>query len=190
MNEEGKIKMNKILKLFLYIIGLSFIVIATYMIIRINHKYPEKQVEYISLGETEFVEEDIKMTVMSCNWANQDEIIGKYGITSEVGDDINSKTALVSVDLENTTQSSKIMKLYNIYIEKNGYCNGLSPELYGLYNNKNMELEMDPGESTTVILTYTVYEIQFSRAQWDELEKQEFYLANQRYPVKQYWNIW
>lgn len=181
--------MNKILKLGFNIIGLSFVVIAFYMIIKINQQYPEKQVEYIKLGKTEFVEEDINMTVMSSKWENQDEIIRKYGITSEVGDDINSKTALVCVNLENTTQSSKKIKLYNIYIEKIGYCNGLSPELYGLCNNKNMELVLEPGESTTVILTYTVYEIQFSKTLWNELEKQEFYLVNQRYPAKKCWNI-
>lgn len=181
--------MNKTLKLGLNIIGLSFVIIAVYMIIKINQQYPEKQVEYISLGETEFVEKDIKMTVLSCKWENQDDIIRKYGITSEVGKDINSKTALVRVNLENTTQNSKTIQLYNIYIEKNGYCNGLSPELYGLCNNKNMNLEIEARASTTVILTYTVYEIQFSRSQWAELENLDFYLVYQRYPIKKAWKI-
>ncbi len=181
--------MNRILLLGLCILGLSFAVIAVYMIINVNHQYPEKKVEYISIGKAEDVEENIKMTVLSCKWEGQDEIIKKYGETSEVGDDTNSKTALVSVNLENTTQSSKIIKLYNIYIEKKGYCNGLSPELFTLCNNKNMELEIDSGVSTTVILTYTVYEKQFPRSQWNNLDKQEFYLANQRYPIKKCWYI-
>lgn len=165
------------------LLGLFFL-FGIFRIVRVNKKYPEKKTEFIPFGKEAEIEGGLSCTVLDCVWNNEKEIIKKYGVTSEVNNDIESKTALIKVNIKNPTNQKLAFTLCNIYIEMKGYYNGLCPELFELENQRSMNLELKPGEDTTVILFYTIYKNQIPEKMWSSLSEKQFYIVNKRYPVK------
>ena len=60
---------------------------------------------------------------------------------------------------------------------------------YGICNPFDLEFELKAGEEREVILPYILSAFQFTPAEWQKLEDEEFYLSTSRYPVKTKWKM-
>ena len=166
--------------------------IAAIQIVRVNQQYPQVEVVNIDKGQTAQLISGIDMQVVSAQWNSKEEAAQLYGedFSQAMEEDCNYRTVAVTVELSNTTSEEINVSLYNIYLENNIYCNGLAPEVFfRIGNNQAMDISIASNEKQEVMLGYVVYELQFTKAQWNNMPDSTFYLADERYPIKRRWEI-
>ena len=76
-----------------------------------------------------------------------------------------------------------------VSVEKTGHTNATEMMFYGICNPFDLEFELKSGEEREVILPYILSAFQFTTAEWQKLEDEEFYLSTTRYPVKTKWKM-
>lgn len=170
-------------------------IVAGVKIVQINHKYPQVQIENIPSGEAAEMKDDVSMQILGTKWLTMEEAQESYGedFTKSMDDELgeyNYNTVEVKIELKNTTAQEKSVPLYEICIENNIYSNGLAPEVFcSLEGNQEMEVTLSGNETKDITLGYLLYEMRFSKTQWKNRETSDFYLVNQRYPIKKRWKI-
>lgn len=174
-------------------IALLFMAIGVSIkIVQINREYPQVQKKVISVGEMAEMKTETYMKVKSAKWLSEKEAVEKYGagFSDEMEEGYEYAIAEVTVELENRSGEEQGISLYEIYLETDTYCNGLAPEVMGsMEPPQEMEMTLPAGKKKEVTLGYVLYKLQFTDKQWKNLKSMEFYLVNQRYPVKTKWRI-
>lgn len=182
--------MKKEIKISVGIIALAVLVGVGAKIFQINRKYPQVQKENVCFGENSEMKNGIYLKVVDSKLRSQEEAGKVYGedFLKEMEEGYEYRVAEVNVELENRTEEEQMISLYDIYLETNTYCNGLAPEVfYNVESNQEMEITLSPNESLQETLGYVLYKVQFSEKQWKEMSSDEFFLTNERYPVKKRW---
>lgn len=174
-------------------IGIVLLVVSVGVaakIVQINQKYPQVQKEKISFGETAEMKDGIYLKVLDAKLQSEEEARKAYGedFAKEMEEGYEYRVCKVDVELENRTDKEQAVSLYDIYLETNTYCNGLAPEVFcNTDENQEMELTLSPNEKKEQTLGYVIYKMQFSKKQWNGMEEENFFLVNERYPVKKRW---
>lgn len=176
---------------FIGIIFLLCVIYAGIKIVQINKEYPQVEVVKVDAGEKEAIQQDVEMKVMDVKMLSMNEAELKYGedFVNEVGQDFSYRIVEVYVSLENVGNEEQGIPLYNIYIEKVDYCNGLAPEVFFSVDNESDYITLQGKEAKTVILGYLLYEKQFGEKEWENMSVSDFYLTVDRYPVKTEWML-
>ncbi len=183
--------MNKNKNIFISgILCLAVLIASLIQIYRVNATYPSAKQVYIPFGEAAKLEEGINLSVISSKWLEDEDIRHKYGEYIDLGNS-NMKVVYATVEIQNTTGKEKKVPLYKLYIESDSYYNnGLDLEMYMVDNiNQPAEINLKPMEKVTVSLPYSMYIFQFKEYEWKSIKDYNFYLVNDRYPVKYCWEL-
>lgn len=162
-------------------------------IVTVNKMYPQLQIRQIPFGKNAEMQDGVTMRVEEVHWRTMDEAQAVYG--QEFADQMEKGTAYRTmeavVELENNSGQDQEIFLYDIYLEKGAYCQGIAPEVfYNVNDGPDMSLILHDNETRRAVLGYILYEFQFQPKQWENLTKLEFYLADTKYPVKTTWNVY
>ena len=176
--------------IFVFVIIVTLTILLCIRIYIINKQYPQAIVNTISAEQEEKFIDGIMLSVNDCHWLDRKEVELKYG-KNLISSEEDSFSVLVDVHIRNTTNKKICFPLYQIYIEKLGYCNGINAELFAACNPKhaNMQVEIEANKELDYTLTYTLYKMQFLKKEWETIKNEEFYIAGPRYPVKNCWTI-
>lgn len=186
MNEKKK----RIIVGACVIAGCILIGMLIYDTVRINQKYPQTKVQEIALGKEADMEKGISLTVKETQWLTNEEFIEKYGENIDVNNETDARVILVDVLVKNNTNAEKNVEYINLYLEKQGYCNGLALDTFmELSDAEKVGEPLKSKEEYQAKLAFVIYGYQFKKADWKKVEKEKFYLVNKRYPVKTCWNI-
>ena len=159
------------------------IVISGMCIYKINAVYPQAKRVFVPKGEFHLVCDNIALAVKDVHWLEKEQIEEKYH--ERYGD----LGALVKITLKNTGNKEEKFPLYLLYMENNQYYwNGLVMEMYSMEtDNDSVQVVLQPQEEKEVCLAYTLSERQFTAKEWNKIKENQFYLVNERYPEKVYW---
>lgn len=174
----------------IFILCLFVVVASLIQIYRVNAAYPSAKQVYIPFSKTHTLQEGINLSVISSKWLNNEDVREKYGEYMDLGNS-NMKVAYVTVEIQNIAEKEMIVPLYKLYIESDlHYCNGLDLEMYMIDNiYQSVEINLKPKEKVSVSLPYSIYNFQFKKDEWNSIEDYNFYLVNDRYPVKYCWEL-
>jgi len=185
-----KNKRKRIIVFASIVIGCVLCGTLIYKTVKVNQKYPQAPIKHIAFGDTYDMEPNIAVTVNNTTWITSKEYIKKYGEDTDVRKDEDARVVYVDITLKNNSNKEEQIELYKFYIEKKGYCNGLALEMFlNLSNTKEVDIELKKGEEYQITLVYVLYGFQFPKQVWKNIENQNFYLVNSRYPVKICWDI-
>ncbi|MGN0291745.1 MAG: hypothetical protein ACI4C5_07420 [Lachnospiraceae bacterium] len=171
------------------LVGIVFVGLI-YKIVTVNQKYPQTKIKNVAFGETADLKENLSLTVKKTEWMTNKEYIKAHEENMDVDSKTDAKIILVDVSIKNDSQKEKTLDLYNLYIEKQGYYNGLALDTFmELTGDKESSVLLKGGEELQTTLVYVIYSFQFKKKDWNKIENQRFYLVNSRYPVKICWDI-
>lgn len=172
------------------IAGCILMGILIYHTVRVNRKYPQTKVQEVSVGKEADMGKDISLTVKGTTWLTNEEFIKEYGKNSDVDGETDARVILVDVLIKNHSNTEQIIDYYSIYLEKQGYYNGLALDTFmEISDGKTVGEPLKSQEESQIRLAYVIYGYQFKKADGKTVEGQRFYLVNSRYPVKKCWNI-
>jgi len=182
--------MKKKTRILTVIIIVAVALVLGLQLYTMNKQYPQAIVNTIAVKQEEKFIDGIMLSVNDYQWMNREEVELKYG-ENLVSSEEESFSILVDIRIRNTTNTTICFPLYQIYIEKLGYCNGINAELFMECNPKhpNLQVEIDANKKMDYTLTYTLYKMQFSEKEWETIKNKEFFIAGPRYPVKNCWMI-
>lgn len=171
------------------IVGLLLISMITQMI-KLRERYPETETVYIESGQEGFLTKYVKMQVQGCRVLDQKEFVKLYGENADVNIQEETKIYIVKVLIRNSSDNIEHLYIYDMYLEKLGYANGIIRDTFFQLNPYlDMELELKAKESVELEIPYLVYAFQFRRNDWETLGEESFYLVSAHYPVKRCWGI-
>lgn len=154
---------------------------------QLNQKYPKDVIHQIKAGDSAMLAEDISMTITGCQWISFEEAGGQY-VENELTED--GYYYVVEILLVNTGTEEANADLTQVNLETEGYLNGISLDVFLSMNDEpTLHPVLQPGESRSVLLTYTLYPIQWKAEDWAKLKGREFLLSLYDYPDKWCWDI-
>lgn len=158
----------------------------------VNREYPNLPARQVSFGESGELQEGVTMRVEAVRWRTMDEARAAYG--QEFADQMEEgdiyRIVEAEVGLENKSGQERNIVLYDIYLEKGAYCQGIAPEVFGCANSSpQMIFTLKGHEKRRAVLGYVLYEFQFQKKQWEKIEQLGFCLADTKYPVKTEWSM-
>lgn len=161
-----------------------------YKVAEVNREYPQASIEHIPCGTETSLENGVKVRVKNTEFLTSGEYIKRYGKNMEISKDEDLCVVLATISLKNPTTKKQAVDICQFYIEKEGYYNGMALDTF---------LEQSKGEDTVrilgkseeqeVTLPYILYAYQFKQKDWKQIQEKQFYLVNQRYPVKICWDL-
>lgn len=173
---------------FIYgiVYGLLILLFVLFIIgyIRINRKYPQAVYEKYNLGET--VEYD------GCDVSVKEYAILNKAEANESGyyleEEEDYKILTCTLEVTNHSESEKRPELYYLEVESSVWHNGIDLEVIQNANVATASLcpTLNPGETTTVIVAFVMYKLQFSDSRWEQIDKDNLYMVFSLYPVKKY----
>ncbi len=167
-------------------------VLLGYRVIRVNQLYPQVKKVDVELGKEQYITDAITMKVISKNMISKEVAEKDFGIdfVKEMEGAGDYWVVDVLAEFKNNSDQKECLTLYDNYIETSNYGNGLAPEAFDvLSSGENMQRILNAYETYEVHLGYVLYEIQFAKGQWENINNEKFYLVNQRYPIKYYWEL-
>lgn len=180
---------NKLLIFLVAAVSIAVIGVGIGRIIYVNIQTPEKTIAFVNAGQKDMVQPNIQMQVKSSQWYQFDDMVkhikNTYDIDSSELEEGN-KFILVNVKVKNIGKKVEHAIFCNIYLEgkdSNYDTNGMF--LFGQINQKEMEIDMKPGQEMDLTLCYCLNE----EVVVEDKEYSDFYLVAQRYPVKKYWRL-
>ena len=191
MNDFSKIK-NKV---FIAIGAIIFIILLAFIINRIllvNKQFPSSTIEKYTESES-FHIDDITLKVNVLSLFRDDEIgeiVPRY-LDAENNEDLviadSTILMLVNITLTNQTLDEKEIPLYEFYLQKNTWYNGIDASYYNELNDDNkLLLSLLPGDEVTINIPYLAYDFQFNNSnEWNNMKKDMFELVLRTYPLKQ-----
>lgn len=102
------------------------------------------------------------------------------------------RTLLITVELNNRSDTEQEMSLVQMYAESLIWANGIDGGLYPLFNENStdpMGVRLKPYEKKRVILPYTMYDLQFQHEDWKQIDQRDFRLTLSFYPEKHVVNL-
>lgn len=178
---------KKIIKIGVTFLCAIVLLASLLQIYRINAAYPEAKTVMVPLETEDSLQDGVLMSVQSVKWLNNDDMETIYGDYIDLF--AETKVVIATVKIQNTTKEEKTIPLYTIYVESDThYSNGLDMEMFLVDNpSQSGEVTLKAEEAITVALDYSMFDIQFQKNVWEQLENKQFYLVNERYPVKNCW---
>lgn len=173
--------------MFLVIASLVLVCVLIGKAVKVNQTYPQAKEKHISMGKEGKLTSQTVMTVKKVSWITNKEFVKKYGENGEVSKRQPAKILYAEVEIKNQSKKTAKVDLSELYFEKFGYNNGLAMESV-LQQGGVMGMQLKPGQSKKTVLIYSIYQMQFSKKQWQKAE--EFgYLVKDRYPLKRCWKL-
>lgn len=164
--------------------------IFIYKVIKVNREYPQAPSKYITFGDTYDMEPDISVTVNKTTWMTNQEYVKEFGEDVDIKKEQDARIVYTDITLKNNSQEEKPVDFYKFYIEKTGYYNGLALDIFlNLPNTEKASVKLKAGEECQTTLVYVLYDYQFPKEVWENIENENFYLVNSRYPIRICWNI-
>ncbi|MDD6071570.1 MAG: hypothetical protein PUC12_12290 [Clostridiales bacterium] len=171
------------------VIMLCMIVFSWYRIESINRKFPQTKHIYVKEGEPFCAEEFMELTTKSYQWMDKKQLKKQFGEEMSLNDKYDYRGLIIEITLKNKSRHRREFELYNLYLETDThYYNGLDMEMFMVGGNQTV-VTLGGGESKKICLAYSMSSVSFSKKEWSQLEKNNFYLVNERYPQKVYWEV-
>ena len=177
--------------LLLAVVLLTCAVFAGTKIIQINKKYPQVVKVDVQKNDTAELQDEVTMEVIKAEMFSMEEAEARYSqdFINEMGTDYPFKTVEVTIELENQSEEEKEVALYDIYLEKEDYSNGLAPEVFFEIGNETDYIVLEAKEVREVTLGYLIYKMHFYAGEWEKMNVEDFFLAEDRYPEKIRWRM-
>lgn len=172
----------------IYII-ITVIIVTLMCIVRIvfvNNKYPKPEIVNVKSGDTDIVENNIEMRVLSARIIPENELKSKYYYEEDLK---STKAVSIKACFTNTGDVDVTFYPYNVHIESDSHFhNALNMQLAELEEKPPLNMELTSGETKTCFLDYTMYKnVNFTDEAWKNIGKEKgptFFLVDGLYPVK------
>lgn len=182
------------LLLAVFAVALLLAVLSILRIVRLNRLYPSPEIvshrigEEIRGGDVVLTFTDYKLT----SGAAFRKVLPDYtdpvmnaDMTAIRDEQRYVLTAYVKV--ENQSREEKTVSLVQINAESLSWANGIDGGLFPRLNADNhdpMRISLQPGEAREIVLPYSLYDFQFPKKEWAEIENRAFDLTLSFYPVR------
>ena len=173
-------------KIFVTILLALILVLYILRVYKVNTELSVKE-EVIPYATEREVGHGEYMKVKEYTVLTSKEAKDKYDFEYDTDEDV--KIYLVKVVYSNKARDKKMVDTRPVSVEKTGYTNATEMMFYGICNPFDLEFELKSGEEREVILPYILSAFEFTTAEWQKLEDEEFYLSTTRYPVKTKWKM-
>lgn len=176
-----------------------FFSLSCFRYYNLNLKYPDFRIFEHSIGE-EIRGGDISIIATSCELLDgkQTKLVQpnyEIDVRDQDGtflDDDQVRNLIIHIKVINNTNIKQVISFVNFYPESGAWTNGLSLELYRLYNpyaGSPIEYNIDPNSTNEIVLPYTMIYSQFKDGDWRKIEQRTFQLVLSQYPVKHIINL-
>lgn len=185
-------------KLFLVVtivlICISLTVISAIRIVSLNEKYPNPTVVNHSVNE-EIDGGAISICINKAELLNGNEFIEQvpdYSIEINNSDgtlvsDEQIKVLLVNCCITNNSEDAQTFSLTQMYAETLSWSNGIDGDIFPLINKDYKDptqVDIEPQQSISFVLPYNMYDFQFQKSEWNEIETKSFDITLSVYPTK------
>lgn len=164
------------------LIAMSSIFVARF--IYINQKYPSPTLETVNLNKPiKYLGFEIKVEKSKLIRADE---IKKISSKDKLLFQYNSRALLVTINLKNTSKEKKKIDITPFEVESSGWRNAINLELFTeiTSNGSTMHPTIDAGKEITLVLPFTMLDVQFTKNDWDNIDNRKFDLVLSLYPVK------
>lgn len=184
--------MMKLKRILPAVIMVFCILLFGFFYYRVNEQYPNPNVENHSIGDEiqyrEFILQvnHFEKLPMADLLKKNPDFQERLTALDYISPDTQVYVMLVSLDIQNNGGVEKYIELYDFTAESLDWFNGVDMELFNLLNKENISLQptLTPEEKISVILPYYIYDFQFTKNDWKEIDNRAFDLVYQLYPVK------
>lgn len=174
-------------------------ILSSFRIYNLNKDYPNPVVIEHSLNE-KIDGGNISLTVLDSSMVYNSyikQLFPEYVDYTENSDgtkvtDEQIRVLLIKTKLTNNSDAEQKFSLVQMNAESLIWANGIDGGLYPLLNpdnNNPMGVTIPPNKDIEVILPYTIYDLQFQKKDWEEIDNRHFDLAISYYPVKHIVNL-
>lgn len=95
------------------------------------------------------------------------------------------KVAFVSLTITKNSSTSNYLDLSNIGIESGAWHDQWDGQVFEHLNGEDgLVLHMEEGEERNILIPVVLYEFQFSKKEWENIENREFRVVLENYPEK------
>ena len=183
-------KRFKNFKIICILLGIVF-VLATIRYITLNSKYPEP-VEYITKFGDEMEIDGYSFKIKEFEWYDGsivEDILPGYELLIDI--DGNSypyekeKIALATIEVCKKSEDDTIFDLTNIAFEMGAWHNQWDIELFEALNGKeSLILKLSNGDTKKIVLPIVMFDFQFSKNNWENIETRKINIVFSCYPEK------
>lgn len=159
--------------------------------ITLNAKYPEPEEHIVEFGEVMRIE-NYSFSLKDWKWSDGsivDDILPGYelllysdgrGYPSE-----KEKIALATVEICKNAEDDSYLDLTNIAFEMGAWHNQWDNELFEALNGKDsLVLSLSEGEKKEIIFPIAMFDFQFTRKEWENIEARKVNIVVTCYPEK------
>ena len=182
-------------KVIVVLIISLLLLLGTVQIFAINMRYPSPIDTPTEIGETT----SYFGVEMTCTGKSIDSIkntCAKYGMEIPLEyyqygmnlDDLN--ICNIFITFQNNSSETQSTYPYFFHLVSGVWENTIGPELYRGFNNTDqLKIELEPGETKTIVLPIQMERMFFTDKEWNSIESQEFQLLFTVYPFKRYFLV-
>ncbi len=177
-------------KLTIIITVIILIVIMGVKYKDINNQYPQAKEEEYRIGDkVEY--RGIEISVENVRLIDNDEINNMDLQESKFYEEYQRKAIVATVNFINNSNESKSVESDYFEAATLDWHNGLNYEIFNVLNGgeKRPYVELNPKEEITLQLPYEMFDFQFERKTWDNIEDLQFNLVLEIYPLKKFVNL-
>jgi len=172
------------------ILALTFLV--GYRYTSLNSLYPNPSVVSVKLGEQLEIN---GYTFSVDNWNRyngayvRELLPGYVMMTDDYGNvysDEKVRVIITEMKIENNTGKDTVLDLTSFAFESGAWHNQWDAVLFEKLNplNPSIYLELKKGQSKVITFPIHMYEFQFNKSDWKNIENREFSIVFSTYPVK------
>lgn len=179
-------KRIQIQKIVLQVTIVFVVILYIFQYISINHRYPKPAIETYNIGDC-FYFQGVSMQVLNLKRLN-DTDLKRFGALYDkdlyFGEELYC--IVPEIRIKNDTSTPKKIDTTILTAESGAWCNGISLSLFTVLNKKDDTLypTLQPKESITIKLPYTMNVSQFGKHNWKTVASRQYSLVFSLYPVK------
>lgn len=168
------------------VVAVVLIGLSCFRLTALNTRYPPPEIRCYATGQAAPYE---PFTLMVNNAAFMDEARTQEIFQDELLDDQNLRCIVVDLTVQNKGTETGHIEISSFILESGAWKNGIHYTAFLQLNEDQPQasllLTLEPGESRTLRLPYTMIESHFRPVQWKTVEHRTYSLTYSLYPVKQ-----
>lgn len=173
---------KRIIIVFFAIIVLSLL---SFRIISLNKKYPSPTIDKYTINQViNYNNFNIKAT--SYEFMDVESVKKTFNEEISYGQDV--KCITVNLVIKNEGNQKNNIEIYNFVLESMAWKNGINlkafTDLNSNINNPTLNPNLEPGESISLKIPFSMISEHFKGNQWNNVEKRSYSLILSLYPVK------